>query len=40
MLHCNKLRPENRVGLHVSIPERMVSCRLLLVHVSKRLACR
>ena len=40
LLHCNKLRPENRFGLHVSIPERMVSCRLLLVHVRKRLACR
>jgi len=37
-LHHNKLRSENRVGLHVFIPERMVSCRLLLVHVRKRLA--
>ena len=34
----NKLRSENRVGLHVFNPERMVSCRLLLVHVRKRLA--
>ena len=39
MLPCTKLRSENRVGLHVSIPERMVSCRLLLVHVCKRWAC-
>ena len=39
LLHCIKLRSENREGLHVSIPERMVSCRLLLVHVRKRLAC-
>ena len=40
LLHCKKLRSENRGGLHVSIPETMVSCRLLLVHVRKRLACR
>ena len=33
LLHCIKLRSENREGSHVSIPERMVSCRLLLVHV-------
>ena len=39
LLQCTKLRSENREGLHVSIPERMVSCRLLLVHVRKRLAC-
>jgi len=38
-LPCTKLRSENREGLHVSIPERMVSCRLLLVHVRKRWAC-
>jgi len=40
LLQCTKLRSENREGLHVSIPERMVSYRLLLVHVRKRLACR
>ena len=38
LLHCIKLRPKTRERLHVSIPERMVSCRLLLVHVRKRLA--
>jgi len=38
-LPCTKLRSENREGLHVSIPERMVSCRLLLVHVRKQWAC-
>ena len=38
-LPCTKLRSENREGLHVSIPERMVSYRLLLVHVRKRWAC-
>ena len=31
-----RLRSENRVGLHVSLPERMVSCKLLLVHERKR----
>jgi len=40
LLQCIKLRSENREGLHVSIPERMVSCRLLLVNVRKRLVCR
>jgi len=39
LLQCIKLRSENQEGLHVSIPERMVSCRLLLVHVRKRLVC-
>jgi len=39
LLPRTKLRSENRVGLHVSIPERMVSCRLSLVHVRKRWAC-
>jgi len=39
LLPRTKLRSENRVSLHVSIPERMVSCRLSLVHVRKRWAC-
>ena len=38
-LPCTKLRSENREGLHVSIPERMVSYRLLLVQVRKQWAC-
>ena len=38
-LPCTKLRSENGEGLRVSIPERMVSCRLLLVHVRKQRAC-
>ena len=38
LLTRTKLRSENRVDLHVSIPERMVSCRLLLVHERKRWA--
>jgi len=38
LLARTKLRSENRVDLHVSIPERMVSCRLLLVHERKRWA--
>ena len=38
-LPCTKLRSENQEGLHVSIPERIVSCRLLLVHVRKQWAC-
>jgi len=38
LLTCTKLRSENRVSLHVSIPERMVSCRLSLVRVRKRWA--
>jgi len=39
LLPCTKLRSENRVGLHVSIPGGMVSCRLSLVRVRKRWAC-
>ena len=38
LLARTKLRSENRVDLHVSIPGRMVSCRLLLVHERKRWA--
>ena len=37
LVHGIKLRSENRDGSHVSIPERMVSCRLL-VHVRRQLA--
>jgi len=36
LLARTRLRSENRVDLHVSRPERMVSCRLLLVHERKR----
>jgi len=39
LLPRTKLRSENRVGLHVSIPGGMVSCRLSLVRVRKRWAC-
>ena len=38
LLARTRLRSENRVDLHVSRPERMVSCRLLLVHERKRWA--
>ena len=38
LLARTRLRSENRVGLHVSRPERMVQCRLLLVHERKRWA--
>ena len=38
LLARTRLRSENRVDLHVSLPERMVSCRLLLVHERKRWA--
>jgi len=41
LLVCTRLRSENRVDLHVSFPERMVSYRPLLVHVRKRVvSCR
>jgi len=39
-LALTRLRSENRVGLHVSLPERMVSCRPLLVHGRKRVVSR
>ena len=41
LLTRTRLRSENRVDLHVSFPERMVSYRPLLVHVHKRVvSCR
>ena len=36
LLARTRLRSENRVDLHVSIPKRMVSCQLLLVHERER----
>ena len=40
LLARTRLRSENRVDLHVSFPERMVSCRSLLVHECERVVFR
>ena len=40
LLARTKLRSENRVDLHVSFPERMVSYRPLLVHERERVVFR
>ena len=40
LLARTRLRSENRVDLHVSFPERMVSCRPLLVHERERVVFR
>ena len=40
LLARTRLRSENRVDLHVSLPERMVSCRPLLVHERERVVFR